>query len=67
MSIRVTPEDGSPFATLVADARVAELERQLAAALAERDLLEQERDQALYEADRWHQRYLIAPGLGEHR
>jgi hypothetical protein len=42
-----------------------ELNAQAAAAEAERQVLEQERDMALHDRDRWHQRYLIATGQGD--
>lgn len=67
MTIRITEDSGwqevtgrSPFATLVADARVADLEAQLQKALDELDLVTQERDMALLERDEWRKRYYAA-------
>ena len=54
----------SGFDALTAEAKVAHLERRLAKAQAEIDLLTLERDMALLDVDRWHQKYLIASGQG---
>ena len=43
------------------------LRSDLAAYAKERDLLEQERDTAIHEAERWQRKYLIATGQGDAR